>query len=145
MSSIEKLKDHFLSEGVEINPPCSNSDIVAFEKNMKYFVAWSKRVFLCFNGAGLGNFVDSGYAFSFLEEFKPWWQEYDLTEDEKEIYKNCFVIADYMMWSWGYVIDLTPEGNVIYNVPDVRYPDNIVESSFSSFIDKYLNSPDEVI
>ena len=137
---IEKFKMCVMSDCIELNPPCSIIEIEAFEQ--KYNVKLPldlKSFFLCFNGTGLGNFGHSGYAFSSIQEFKPWLQESNLTNDEKKLYKNCFVLADYMMWSWGYIIDLTPENNIVYSVLDVAYPKNIVAKNFSEFIEKYLN------
>ena len=147
MQNILKLKQHFLDDGVRINQPATEKEILLFEKLHNILLPNDlKEYFLLFNGTGEGNFGDSGYAFFSLDELKLVVDE-SSTSDEKEIYKDCFAFSDYMVWCWGYVIKLseTVGDNPVYSIHLEKPPKHKVANSFSEFINLYLEDPDDVI
>ena len=148
MNLAQRLKKHFIDDGVEINEPASEADVDAFQE--KYGVVLPddlKEYFLTFNGTGQGNFGGSGYAFFSLAEFEPICQSSDLAAEESEIYRDCFAFSDYMIWCWGYVIRLTSSvgSNDVLSIY-LDKPSNLkVANCFSQFIELYLEDPDDII
>jgi len=148
MSVFQELKQHFIDDGVQINPPVSKEDLIQFER--KYGVALPadlKEYFLLFNGTSQGNFGDSGYAFFSLEELEPICETSDLNDEEKSIYHNCFAFSDYMIWCWGYVIRLNSVAgdNPVLSIYLSSPSDLKVANSFSEFVSIYLEDPDDII
>lgn len=148
MSVIQRLKQHFIDDGVEINSPATDEQLIQFQN--KYSVELPedlKEYFLTFNGTGQGNFGDSGYAFFSLEELEPMCEVSNLNEEEKIIYSNCFAFSDYMIWCWGYVIKLgrVAEGNDVLSIYLDKPSSLKVANSFSEFVSIYLEYPDDII
>jgi hypothetical protein len=148
MSVLQELKQHFIDDGVQINPPVSVEELALFEQ--KYGVVLPvdlKDYFLLFNGTGQGNFGESGYAFFSLEELEPICETSDLNEEEKSIYSNCFAFSDYMIWCWGYVVRLNSVAgdNPVFSIYLSSPSDLKVANSFSEFVSIYLANPDDII
>lgn len=148
MSVLQELKQHFIDDGVQINPPVSVEELALFEQ--KYGVVLPddlKDYFLLFNGTGQGNFGESGYAFFSLEELEPICETSDLNEEEKSIYSNCFAFSDYMIWCWGYVVRLNSVAgdNPVFSIYLSSPSDLKVANSFSEFVSIYLENPDDII
>jgi len=148
MSIFQKLKQHFVDAGVEINNPASPAEIRAFQE--KYSVKLPddlREYFLTFNGTGKGNFGNSGYAFYSLEEFEPLAETDDISENEKVNYSECYSFSDYMMRAWGYAVKLenNKSKNCIYSFGLKKYPNHQVAESLSEFVAIYLESPDAII
>ncbi len=148
MNLVQRLKQHFIDDGVEINEPASENEVESFQEKYNVKIPDDlKEYFLTFNGTGQGNFGDSGYAFFSLSEFELICETSDLTSNEKETYVNCFALSDYMIWCWGYVIRLTADlgKNEVLSIYLESTPNPKVANSFSEFIALYLDAPDDII
>ncbi len=148
MNLVQRLKQHFIDDGVEVNEPASEKEVESFQEKYNVKIPDDlKEYFLTFNGTGQGNFGGSGYAFFSLSEFELICETSDLASSEKEMYANCFALSDYMIWCWGYVIRLTPDlgKNDVLSIYLESSPNPKVANSFSEFIALYLDAPDDII
>lgn len=60
------------------------------------------------------------------------------SNSDKILYSNCFVFSDYLVWCWGYAVELDQIGSdgVVYQVAGT--PKRKVADSFTEFLKLYL-------
>ena len=145
---ILQLKQSFIDEGIEVNPPASPEAIAEFEK--KYSVKLPevlKHYFLEFNGTGEANFGNNNFAFFSLDEVKLVREIMSETEPDKDAYPDCYVFSDYLCWCWGYAVQLDDEGidGFVLQVSGTQPPPRLISTSFRAFVEDYLNDSDRLL
>ncbi|ENW08328.1 hypothetical protein F933_00352 [Acinetobacter beijerinckii CIP 110307] len=119
MNIIHQLKNKLLQQNIKLNKPATWQQILAFE--YKYQVKLSpilSAYFLEFNGIADGDMDDNYFTFVSLAEFQSIETILSCGDKDKFLYPNCFVISDYLVWCWGYAVQLDQIGSdgVVYQV-----------------------------
>ena len=131
---------------VEVQPPVSLEEIDQFEsENNLVFPTDFRQYLLTANGTG-DDCDDEMFRFWSLSEIKS-------VEDELAGYKspdfpyefthpNCYVFADYMIWSWAYAIQLSDSpdqpGPVFRVTNGAESEGELISPSFRGFMRQYL-------
>jgi hypothetical protein len=143
-----KLKDRWLSQGLEVNPGVSIETLSRFESRYQVSLPADLRdYFLTVNGMAEGITDDALISFWSLSEVKP------IPEEAPEFARgsyveeaeSLFLFADFSIWAHGYAIRLSSsrEPNpviVIGGEKPVR-----VFDSFSDLVSNYLIDPDRLL
>ena len=146
MNIIHQLKNKLLQQNIKLNKPATWQQILAFE--YKYRVKLSpilSAYFLEFNGIAAGDMDDNYFTFVSLAEFKSVETILSCGDKDKFLYPNCFVISDYLVWCWGYAVQLDQIGSdgVVYQMTGSQKIK--IADSFTAFLNQYLIDSDELL
>ncbi|MBP8006771.1 MAG: SMI1/KNR4 family protein [Acinetobacter sp.] len=146
MSIILELKNKLQKQKVILNRPATWQEVLAFE--YKYQVKLSpilRAYFLEFNGIADRDMDDNYFTFLSLAEFRSVESISTNSDSDKLLYPNCFVFSDYLVWCWGYAVQLDQIGSdgVVYQVAGT--PKRKVADSFTGFLQQYLIDSDEIL
>lgn len=146
MNIIHQLKNKLLQQNIKLNKQATWQQILAFE--YKYQVKLSpilSAYFLEFNGIAAGDMDDNYFTFVSLAEFQSVETILSCGDKDKFLYPNCFVISDYLVWCWGYAVQLDQIGSdgVIYQVAGSSK--RKIADSFTAFLNQYLIDSDELL
>jgi hypothetical protein len=141
-----RLKNHWLSRGIEINLGVSKEELTAFE--LKYQVSLPSDLrdyFLTVNGMADGVTDEALIRFWSLNEVRPIPEEAPVYSDPSYIQEaqSLFFFADYCIWSHAYAIRLSADrkaSSPIIIIGDAT-PTQIFHS-FSELVSAYLTDPD---
>jgi hypothetical protein len=144
-----RLKNHWLSQGIEINPGVSNEELTAFESRYHVFLPSDMRdYFLTVNGMAVGVSDDALIRFWSLNEVKPIPEEAPGYSDPSYIQdaQSLFLFADYCIWSHAYAIRLSSSQNTSNPVIVIgdETPTRMFDS-FSELVSSYLSDPDRLL
>ena len=119
---------------------------MAFE--YKYQVKLSpilRTYFLEFNGIANRDMDDNYFTFLSLADFQLFESISNYYDKDKYLYPNCFVFSDYLVWCWGYVVQLDQLGldGVVYQVGGAEKIK--IADSFTAFLNQYLIDSDELL
>ena len=66
-------------------------------------------------------------------------------DKDKFLYPNCFVISDYLVWCWGYAVQLDQIGSdgVVYQMTGSQKIK--IADSFTAFLNQYLIDSEELL
>lgn len=143
------LKNHWLSQRIEINPGVSREELNAFESKYQVSLPSDLRdYFLKVNGMAEGVSDDALIRFWSLNEVKPIPEEAPDFSDPSYIQEaeTLFLFADYCIWSHAYAIRLSSDSEspspiiVIGGETPVR-----MFESFSDLVSNYLCDPDRLL
>lgn len=141
----ETLKDHWLSQGIEVNPGVSIEELTAFESRYKVSLpADLREYFLTVNGMAEGVTDDALIRFWSLNEVKPIPEEAPAFSASSYIEdaESLFVFADFCIWSHAYAIRLSPtEASNPIIVIGAETPTRMFDS-FSELVSNYLTDAD---
>lgn len=89
---------------------------------------------------------DNYFTFVSLVEFQSVESISSCYDKDKFLYPNCFVISDYLVWCWGYAVQLDPIGSdgAVYQVAQEETKIKIADS-FTTFLQQYLIDSDELL
>ncbi|MGA6136864.1 SMI1/KNR4 family protein [Acinetobacter dispersus] len=146
MDVINKIKSKLQKQNVSLNRPATWQEILAFE--YKYQVKLSpilRTYFLEFNGIANRDMDDNYFTFLSLADFQLFESISSYYDKDKYLYPNCFVFSDYLVWCWGYVVQLDQLGldGVVYQVGGVEKVK--IADSFTAFLNQYLIDGDELL
>ncbi|ESK54221.1 SMI1/KNR4 family protein [Acinetobacter tjernbergiae] len=146
MNIIFQLKNKLIKQGIQLNKPATWQQILAFE--YKYQVKLSpilSAYFLEFNGIADGEMDDNYFTFVSLAEFQSVETILSYGDKDKFLYPNCFVISDYLVWCWGYAVQLDQIGSdgMVYQVEGATKIE--ISDSFTAFLQQYLIDSDELL
>ncbi|USA45607.1 SMI1/KNR4 family protein [Acinetobacter sp. C26M] len=146
MNVINKIKSKLQKQNVRLNTPATWQDILAFE--YKYQVKLSpilRTYFLEFNGIADRDMDDKYFTFLSLTDFQSFESIASDYDKDKYLYPNCFVFSDYLVWCWGYVVQLDQLGldSVVYQVGGAEKTK--IADSFTAFLNQYLIDSDELL
>lgn len=140
------LKNHWLSQGIEVNPGVSREELRAFESRYQVSLPSELRdYFLTVNGMADGFSDDALIRFWSLSEVKPIPEEAPDYSDPSYIEgaETLFLFADYCIWSHAYAIRLSSNSEnpspiiVIGGETPIR-----IFESFSELVSNYLTDAD---
>lgn len=139
------LKNHWLSQGIEVNPGVSKEELTAFESKYQVSLPADLRdYFLTVDGMAQGVTDDALIRFWSLNEVKPVPEEAPDYSDPSYIEdaESLFLFADYCIWSHAYAIRLssTEASNAIIVIGD-ETPTRMF-GSFSELVSNYLTDAD---
>jgi hypothetical protein len=143
------LKNHWLSQGIEVNPGVSKEELRAFESKYQVTLPIDLRdYFLTVNGMAQGVTDDALIRFWSLNEVKPIPEEAPDYSDPSYIEEaeSLFLFADYCIWSHAYAIRLSSRSespNPVIIIGD-ETPTRLFES-FSALVNNYLSDPDRLL
>lgn len=125
--------------------PASLAAVVAFEKQYSVTLPDQIRQYFLVTD-GMEADVDTTVAGLRAVRFWPIAEVKLITNEVEDPlpYTDCYLFADYLLWSHGYAIHLGQKGVgevVLVGGPTPRR----VAQSFSEFLAKYLDSPDEIL
>ncbi|RLZ08929.1 SMI1/KNR4 family protein [Acinetobacter sp. 2JN-4] len=145
MSIILELKNKLQKQKIGLNRPATWQEVLAF--GYKYQVKLSpilRAYFLEFNGIANRDMDDNYFTFLSLAEFRSVESISTNSDSDKLLYPNCFVFSDYLVWCWGYAVQLDQIGSdgVVYQVAST--PMRKVADSFTGFLQQYLIDSDEI-
>lgn len=146
MNIIHQLKNKLLQQNIKLNKPATWQQILAFE--YKYQVKLSSILsayFLDFNGIADGDMDENYFTFVSLAEFQSVETILSCGDKDKCLYPNCFVISDYLVWCWGYAVQLDQIGSdgVVYQVAGSKKIK--IADSFTAFLNQYLIHSEELL
>lgn len=146
MDVINKIKSKLQKQNVSLNRLATWQEILAFE--YKYQVKLSpilRAYFLEFNGIANRDMDDNYFTFLSLADFQLFESISSYYNKDKYLYPNCFVFSDYLVWCWGYVVQLDQLGldGVVYQVGGVEKIK--IADSFTAFLNQYLIDSDELL
>lgn len=146
MDVINKIKSKLQKQNVSLNRLATWQEILAFE--YKYQVKLSpilRTYFLEFNGIANRDMDDNYFTFLSLADFQLFESISNYYDKDKYLYPNCFVFSDYLVWCWGYVVQLDQLGldGVVYQVGGVEKIK--IADSFTAFLNQYLIDSDELL
>ncbi|MGR0306640.1 SMI1/KNR4 family protein [Acinetobacter beijerinckii] len=146
MNIIHQLKNKLLQQNIKLNKPATWRQILAFE--YKYQVKLSSILsayFLDFNGIADGDMDENYFTFVSLAEFQSVETILSCGDKDKCLYPNCFVISDYLVWCWGYAVQLDQIGSdgVVYQVAGSKKIK--IADSFTAFLNQYLIDSEELL
>lgn len=140
-----RLKNHWLSQGIEINPGVSTEELSAFESKYQVSLPADMRdYFLTVNGMAEGVFDNALFRFWSLNEVKPIPEEAPDYSDPSYIEdaESLFVFADFCIWSHAYAIRLSSDqGPNPIVVIGGETPTSIFDSFFE-LVNNYLTDAD---
>lgn len=139
------LKNHWLSQGIEVNPGVSKEELSAFESKYQVSLPADLRdYFLTVDGMAQGVTDNALIRFWSLNEVKPIPEEAPDYSDPSYIEEaeSLFLFADYCIWSHAYAIRLssTEASNPIIIIGD-ETPTRMF-GSFSELVSSYLTDAD---
>lgn len=139
------LKNHWLSQGIEVNPGVSKEELSAFESKYQVSLPADLRdYFLTVDGMAQGVTDNALIRFWSLDEVRPIPEEAPDYSDPSYIEEaeSLFLFADYCIWSHAYAIRLssTDASNPIIIIGD-ETPTRMF-GSFSELISSYLTAAD---
>ena len=143
------LKNHWLSQGIEINPGVSKRDLTVFESRYQVSLPADLRdYFLTVDGMADGATDDAQIRFWPLNEVKPIPEGAPGYSDPSYIQEaeSLFLFADYCIWAHAYAIRLSTNSespNPIIIIGDEK-PTEIFDS-FSALVSNYLSDPDRLL
>ncbi|ENU30509.1 hypothetical protein F991_01645 [Acinetobacter sp. CIP-A165] len=146
MSIILELKNKLQKQKVILNKPATWQQVLAFE--YKYQVKLSpilRAYFLEFNGIADRDLDDNYFTFLSLSEFRLVESILTNSDSDRLLYPHCFVFSDYLVWCWGYAVQLDQIGSdgVVYQVGGTLK--RKVADSFTGFLQQYLIDSDEIL
>lgn len=135
------LKNHWLSQGIEVNPGISKEELSAFESKYQVSLPTDLRdYFQTVDGMAHGFTDNAQIRFWSLNEVKPIPEEAPDFSDPSYIEEaeSLFLFADYCIWSHAYAIRLssTEASNPIIII-GYETPSRIFDS-FSELVSSYL-------
>ena len=142
------LKNHWLSQGVGVNPGVPKEELTAFESKYQVSLPADLRdYFLTVNGMAEGVTDDALIRFWSLHEVKPIPEEAPDYSDPSYIEEpeSLFLFADYCIWSHAYAIRLSSSKspNPVIIIGD-ETPTRLFES-FSELVNNYLSDPNRLL
>ncbi len=119
MDIIFKIKNKLIKQDIKLNKPATWQQILAFE--YKYQVKLSpilRAYFLEFNGIADREMDEKYFTFLSLAEFQSVESISSCYDKDKYLYPKSFVFSDYLVWCWGYAVQLDQLGldSVVYQV-----------------------------
>jgi len=146
MDVINKIKSKLQKQNVSLNRLATWQEILAFE--YKYQVKLSpilRTYFLEFNGIANRDMDDNYFTFLSLADFQLFESISNYYDKDKYLYPNCFVFSDYLVWCWGYVVQLDQLGldGVVYQVGGAEKVK--IADSFTAFLQQYLIDSNELL
>lgn len=146
MNLTNKIKLKLQKQNISLNKPATWQEILAFEyKHQVKLSPVLTAYFLEFNGIADRDIDDNYFTFLSLTEFQSVESISSYDDKDKFLYPNCFVFSDYLMWCWGYAVQLDQIGldGVVYHVGES--PKRKVADSFTAFLQQYLIDSDELL
>jgi len=146
MNVINKIKLKLQKQNISLNKPATWQEILAFEyKHQVKLSPILTAYFLEFNGIVDREMDNNHFTFVSLDEFQSVETILSYGDKDKLLYPNCFVISDYLMWCWGYAVQLDQIGSdgVVYHVGESIK--RKVADSFTEFLQQYLINSDELL
>ena len=142
-----KLKNHWVSRGVEVNPGVSAEELEAFESKYQVVLPADLRdYFLTVDGMVEGVMDQGCFNFWSLKAVKPIPEDSPNYSDRyiKDA-RSFFVFADFLIWSHAYAVRLssTDAPNTIFMIGG-ETPIRMFDS-FSEFVSVYLSDPDGLL
>ena len=139
------LKNHWLSQGIEVNPGVSMEELSAFESKYQVSLPADLRdYFLTVDGMAQGVTDNALIRFWSLSEVQPIPEEAPAYSEPSyvEEAESLFLFADYCIWSHAYAIRLssTQTSNPIIIIGD-ETPTRMF-GSFSELVSNYLTDAD---
>jgi len=139
------LKNHWLSQGIEVNPGVSKEELTAFELMYQVSLPADMRdYFLTADGMAQGVSDEALIRFWSLDEIKPIPEEAPDFSDPSYIEdaQSLFLFADYSIWCHAYAVRLSSSGVsnpivVIGGESPIR-----MFGSFSELVKNYLTDAD---
>ncbi len=85
------------------------------------------------------------FTFVSLAEFQSVETLLSCGDKDKFLYPNCFVISDFLVWCWGYAVQLDQIGSdgVVYQLAGSQKIK--IADSFTAFLNQYLIDSDELL
>ncbi|MCF2217924.1 SMI1/KNR4 family protein [Chryseobacterium sp. PS-8] len=149
---ISLLKKHFINEGIYEFTPVNELKIIEFENNNDVLIPSDlKQYFTLINGSGdvpldnLYEFYNIKRFNKIFDEFKDWEGIPDYSQLDYKKFDNVFVFGNYEFNFYSFGIELFKSHkftNRVFIFCGGEY--RIIADSFYSFIDVYLNHPDEI-
>ena len=146
MNVINKIKLKLQKQNISLNKPATWREILAFEyKHQVKLSPILTAYFLEFNGIADRDMDDNYFTFVSLDAFQSVESISSYYDKDKFLYPNCFVFSDYLMWCWGYAVQLDQIGSdgVVYHVGGSSK--RKVADSFTAFLNQYLINSDELL
>ena len=143
------LKNHWLSQGLELNPGVSRQELTAFESMYQVSLPSDLRdYFLNVNGMAEGVTDNALIRFWSLNEVKPIPEEAPDYADPSCIQEaqSFFLFADYCIWSHAYAIRLSSnyEASNPVIIIGIEPPIQMFHS-FSELVSSYLSDPETLL
>jgi len=139
---VRRLVELWRNAEVAIRPGVSPSAIQAFEKRYGVRLPNDLRdYFLTVDGMDAE--LDPGFnRFWPLEMVKPASEELADVNPDRWSYPNCYVIVDHLIWSFGWAIKLdgTADSGQVVQVTGGTTSKGIIASSFTAFLEMYLEN-----
>lgn len=141
-----KIKNKLIKQDIKLNKPATWQQILAFE--YKYQVKLSpilRAYFLEFNGIADREMDEKYFTFLSLAEFQSVESISSCYDKDKYLYPNSFIFSDYLVWCWGYAVQLDQLGldSVVYQVGGSEKIK--IADSFTAFLNQYLIDSDELL
>ena len=140
-----RLKNHWLSQSIEINRGVSTEELGAFESKYNVSLPADLRdYFLTVNGMAEGVSDNALFRFWSLNEVKPIPEEAPSYSNPSYIEdaKSFFVFADFCIWSHAYAIRLSSDHGSNPIVVIGGETSTRIFDSFSELVNNYLTDAD---
>jgi len=132
-----------------IRPGASAAAITEFESTWSVVLPRDVReYFATVDGMKNGVMDDDGFRFWPLAEVEPVHEELTSIHPDRQAYPDCFLLADYMIWCWGYAVRLTGDRDQpapVFLVTGGQPHGGEVAPSFRDFLVRYADDPGSVI
>ena len=138
--AVARLTQRWREAQLKIRPGVSAEQLARFEQKFKTRLGPDMHAYFeAVNGMGRDE-MDSECHIRFwpLEEVKPLHEEIDASWAE-----GYYLFADYLLWSHGYAIDLSPTGQGAIVVVGGESPRQVAPS-FAEFVRLYLETPEQI-
>lgn len=139
--------------GLPIRQGVTPESIRAFEEKYQVTLPFDFAEYLqAVDGTGSDESDENILSFLSLAEIRPVHEVLDDSQgvlySDRYAYPNCFVFADYLMSSWLYAIQITPDAAAlgpVYRVTASEIPGQMEAASFRKFMMMYAKDPASVV
>lgn len=141
--AVDRSTQRWREVRLKIRPGVSAEQVAQFERKFDtQLSADMHEYFGAVNGMELDE-MDPEFHIRFwpLEEVKPLQEEVDAPWVAR--YAGYYLFADYLLWSHGYAIDLSPVGQGAIVMVGGESPQPVA-SSFTEFVRLYLDKPEQI-
>ena len=141
--AVDRLTQRWKEAQLKIKPGVSAEQLAQFEDKFKTRLGPDIHAYFEAVNGMESDEMDSEYHIRFwpLEEIKPLREEVDAPWVAE--YTSYYLFADYLLWSHGYAIDLSPAGQGTIVMVGGENPQKVA-SSFAEFMSLYLDKPEQI-
>lgn len=144
MTIVQEMISRWVQQGASPRPGASEEEVVAFEARHSVTLPADFREYLMLaNGTELVD--DQFLSFSPIQGIQPVAETWGDAGSGQDLYRGCFVFADWAIHCWDYAIQLDdslPHMGSIFRVEDSRRRSDPIASSFREWVSIYLRDPD---